>query len=319
MQREKTHNIFPIDTTFIGRTSLDKLTKNSYHKISNLGRGAFGEVYSALDCRGSIVAVKRTKINPKIMNRELDILSNIDCPYCLSLKNFYFECDLTTKDTYLYIITEMMPLSLLKHIDELRVFRTPMCPNNVKLVTYQIFQGLKYIHSRGIAHRDIKPANILINPYNNQVKICDFGSAKYMENDMNSTPEIGSRYYRAPEVLLGYRHYNTKIDIWSAGCVIAEVLLEGMPMFQGDSNEDQLVQIMKIIGSPSQEENNMFGPEVTFPNVEKIATLEQALPLHVDPKLIEILSQVFVYNPDQRPSAEEILNHSYFDDVRNYR
>ena len=109
---------------------------------------------------------------------------------------------------------------------------------------------MAYVHEQGISHRDLKPENILMND-ENVVKICDFGSAKILDQKLN-TPYIVSRYYRAPELIFGNSNYTTTIDVWSVGCVIAELML-GQPIFPGESGVDQLVEIIKILGTPSRE------------------------------------------------------------------
>ena len=110
----------------------------------------------------------------------------------------------------------------------------------VKLYLYQLSRALAHIHSLGICHRDIKPQNLLVNPDTQQLKLCDFGSAKALVKGEPNVSYICSRYYRAPELIFGSTDYSTAIDIWSQGCVGAELLL-GQPLFPGDSGVDQLV------------------------------------------------------------------------------
>ncbi len=109
---------------------------------------------------------------------------------------------------------------------------------------YQLFRSLAYIHSMGICHRDIKPQNLLLDPESAVLKLCDFGSAKQLVKGELNVSYICSRYYRAPELIFGATDYTCNIDIWSAGCVLAELLL-GQPIFPGDSGVDQLVEIIK--------------------------------------------------------------------------
>ncbi|XP_022684228.1 glycogen synthase kinase-3 homolog MsK-3-like, partial [Setaria italica] len=116
-----------------------------------------------------------------------------------------------------------------------------------KLYMYQICRALAYIHNCiGVCHRDIKPQNLLVNPHTHQLKLCDFGSAKVLVKGEPNISYICSRYYRAPELIFGATEYTTAIDVWSAGCVLAELLL-GQPLFPGDSGVDQLVEIIKVI------------------------------------------------------------------------
>lgn len=135
---------------------------------------------------------------------------------------------------------------------------------------YQLFRSLAYIHSLGICHRDIKPQNLLLDPETGILKLCDFGSAKHLVRGEPNVSYICSRYYRAPELIFGAIDYTTKIDVWSAGCVLAELLL-GQPIFPGDSGVDQLVEIIKVLGTPTREQIREMNPNYTefkFPQIK---------------------------------------------------
>ena len=124
----------------------------------------------------------------------------------------------------------------------------------------------------GICHRDIKPQNLLVNPATGELKLADFGSAKILVPTEPNVSYICSRYYRAPELIFGATNYTTKIDVWSAGCVVAEMIL-GQPLFPGESGIDQLVEIIKILGTPSREQIEHMNPnymEHKFPSIKPI-------------------------------------------------
>lgn len=123
----------------------------------------------------------------------------------------------------------------------------------VKLYSYQIIRSLLYIHQIGICHRDIKPHNILVDPESNRVILCDFGSAKKLVKGEPNIAYICSRCYRAPELIFGATDYNNQIDMWSAGCVIAE-MINSEPLFIGESAVDQLVEIIKVLGTPTKDQ-----------------------------------------------------------------
>lgn len=134
-----------------------------------------------------------------------------------------------------------------------------------------MFKGLAYIHSLGICHRDIKPQNILIDPKTHLVKICDFGSAKRLSPSEPNVSYICSRYYRAPELIFGATNYTVAVDIWSTACVVAE-MLTGVSLFPGENNVDQMVEIIKVLGTPSPEEIRQMNPHYNsfnFPNIQK--------------------------------------------------
>jgi len=150
------------------------------------------------------------------------------------------------------------------------VFSLCVDVNTCQLYMYQVARSLAYIHEMGICHRDIKPQNLLLDPNSHVVKLCDFGSAKMLVKGESNIAYICSRYYRAPELIFGATDYTTAIDTWSFGCVFAELML-GQPLFPGDSNVDQLVEIIKVVGTPTREEiqaMNQNYTEFKFPQIK---------------------------------------------------
>lgn len=165
--------------------------------------------------------------------------------------------------------------------------KTTMPILEIKIYIYQLFRSLAYIHSQGICHRDIKPQNLLLDPSTGVLKLCDFGSAKILVENEPNVSYICSRYYRAPELIFGATNYTTKIgkynfskdmerlltciaDVWSTGCVMAELML-GQPLFPGESGIDQLVEIIKVLGTPTREQIRTMNPnymEHKFPQIK---------------------------------------------------
>jgi serine/threonine protein kinase len=140
----------------------------------------------------------------------------------------------------------------------------------IKLYAYQAFRGLLYIHSLNICHRDIKPHNLLVHA--GRLVICDFGSAKILTNEPN-LPYICSRCYRAPELIFGASYYTTMIDIWSMGCVILE-MIHGSPLFVGESSIDHLIEVIKVLGTPTKTQVAEMNPDYDlndykFPKIKK--------------------------------------------------
>ena len=132
-----------------------------------------------------------------------------------------------------------------------------------KVLAYQIFRSLLYLEHKSIAHRDIKPQNILLNEKDWKLVICDFGSAKKLQTGQPNIAYICSRCYRAPELIFGNQNYTTQIDMWSVGCVLAEMVLFE-PIFRAESNIDQLVEIIRILGTPTEKEVLQMNPEGDF-------------------------------------------------------
>ncbi|CAA3009987.1 shaggy-related kinase alpha-like [Olea europaea subsp. europaea] len=265
-----TENGHIIVTTIGGNDGQPKQTI-SYMAERVVGQGSFGVVFQAKCLEtGETVAIKKVLQDKRYKNRELQTMRILDHPNVVSLKHCFFST--TKKDgLYLNLVLEYVPETIhrvIRHYSKMSQ-RMPMI--YVKLYAYQIFRALAYIHgSIGVCHRDIKPQNLLVNPHTHQVKLCDFGSAKVLVKGEPNISYICSRYYRAPELIFGATEYTTAIDIWSAGCVLAELLL-GQPLFPGESGVDQLVEIIKVLGTPTREEIKCMNPnysEFKFPQIK---------------------------------------------------
>lgn len=188
----------------------------------------------------------------------------------------------------------------------------------IKLYSFQMARALAFIHSQSVLHRDLKPQNILIDSSTNKVYICDFGSAKKFLKGEENVAYICSRYYRAPELIFGNLDYDASIDIWSFGCLIAEMII-GKPLFQGETTVDQLLQIIKVLGTPDSEQLSYLNKNNTltysFPPVKPftIAKIFTGQPK----ELVNLLSKILVYEPHKRLTAYEIMAHPFYDDLRN--
>ena len=194
-----------------------------------------------------------------------------------------------------------------------------MPPLQIKLYAYQMCRALAYIHASGICHRDIKPQNILITT-NHQLVLCDFGSAKYLVPNEPNVAYICSRYYRAPELIFGATEYTTMIDVWSMGCVIGEFIL-GCPLFSGENNTDQLVRIVKTLGTPTNEQIFVMNPkhrELKFPSIKAKAWAE-VFKFKADELALDFLSKILVYEPNKRLRCMDALSHPWFDELRDQR
>ncbi|KAH7642137.1 glycogen synthase kinase-3 isoform X2 [Dermatophagoides farinae] len=296
----------------------------SYTNEKMIGNGSFGVVYQAtLLEENEVVAIKRVLQDRRFKNRELSIMVSLDHCNIVKLKYFFYTHKNQQKeDIYLNLVLEFIPDTVSKVARYYMRQGTKIPMNMIKLYMYQLFRALAYIHSLGICHRDIKPQNLLVNPMNGVLKLCDFGSAKHLVRGEMNVSYICSRYYRAPELIFGATDYTTKIDIWSAGCVFAELLL-GYPIFSGESGVDQLVEIIKILGTPSKDQIRRMNRNYTEFKFPKITPnpWDRVFGARTPPEVIDLISKLLDYTPFLRLDPLKCCTHRFFDELRipNYR
>ena len=209
-----------------------------------------------------------------------------------------------------------MDRDLREFIDGKKKYRENIESLTIKSIMCQILRGVADWHTKRILHRDIKPQNILLNDAG-EVKIADFGLARAFQDPVRPyTHEVVTLYYRAPEVILNAVEYSTAIDIWSIGCVFAELYTQA-PLFQGDSEIDQMFKIFKLLGTPTEEDwpgvTEMKAYKPTFPKW-KPKDLGQEVP-NMDELGIDLLRKMLTLDPSQRISAQKALDHPYFDEL----
>lgn len=282
-----------------------------------LGNGSFGVVFEAtIQETGQIVAIKKVLQDKRFKNRELQIMKQLEhCNVCKLLHCFYSSGD-KPDEVYLNLVMEFVPetvYKVMKHYLAMKQLPPLIC---VKLYMYQLFRSLAYTHAVGVCHRDIKPQNLLVDPSQHILKLCDFGSAKQLVKGEPNVSYICSRYYRAPELIFGATDYTVSIDVWSSGCVLAELLV-GQPVFPGESGVDQLVEIIKVLGTPTREEIRAMNPSYTefkFPQIRAHAwnkVIRRAPPAATD-----LLSRLLVYTPTERLTPLQACAHPFFDELR---
>ncbi|KAK8217363.1 MAPK protein hog1 [Zalaria obscura] len=217
-----------------------------YTDLQPVGMGAFGLVCSAKDqLTNQAVAVKKimkpfsTPVLSKRTYRELKLLKHLRHENVISLSDIFIS---PLED--IYFVTELLGTDLHRLLTS-----RPLEKQFIQYFLYQILRGLKYVHSAGVVHRDLKPSNILVNE-NCDLKICDFGLARIQDPQM--TGYVSTRYYRAPEIMLTWQKYDVEVDIWSAGCIFAE-MLEGKPLFPGKDHVNQFSIITELLGTPPDD------------------------------------------------------------------
>ncbi|KAH7848831.1 hypothetical protein Vadar_008696 [Vaccinium darrowii] len=307
-----------IIATMVGGQNGQPKQAISYMAERVVGTGSFGVVFQAKCLEtGEAVAIKKVLQDKRYKNRELQIMCLLNHPNVVQLRHFFYST--TEKDeVYLNLVLEYVSETVY------RVSRHYVRMNQnvpfiyVQLYTYQICRALNYMHNVvGVCHRDIKPQNLLVNPHTHQLKICDFGSAKALVPGEPNIAYICSRYYRAPELIFGATEYTTAIDMWSVGCVLAELLL-GQPLFPGESGVDQLVEIIKILGTPTREEIKCMNPNYTefkFPQI-KAHPWHKIFHKRIPSEAVDLVSRLLQYSPNLRCTALEACAHPFFDALR---
>ncbi|CAH9108344.1 unnamed protein product [Cuscuta epithymum] len=308
-----------IIVTTVGGASGQQKQALSYMAERVVGTGSFGVVFQAKCLEtGEAVAIKKVLQDRRYKNRELQIIRMLQHPNVVQLKHC-FHSTTENNDVYLNLVLEYVPETVHRVSRHYNRMNQHIPVLYVQLYTYQICRALNYIHNViGVCHRDIKPQNLLVDPHTHQLKICDFGSAKMLVPGEPNISYICSRYYRAPELIFGATEYTTAIDMWSAGCVMAELLL-GNPLFPGESGVDQLVEIIKILGTPTREEIRCMNPNYTefkFPQI-KAHPWHKVFHKRMPPEAVDLVSRLLQYSPTLRCTALEACAHPFFDALKD--
>uniref|UniRef100_U3BS38 mitogen-activated protein kinase n=1 Tax=Callithrix jacchus TaxID=9483 RepID=U3BS38_CALJA len=285
-----------------------------YRDLQPVGSGAYGAVCSAVDSRTSAkVAIKKlyrpfqSELFAKRAYRELRLLKHMRHENVIGLLDVFTPDETLDDFTDFYLVMPFMGTDLGKLMKHEKLGE-----DRIQFLVYQMLKGLKYIHAAGIIHRDLKPGNLAVNE-DCELKILDFGLARQADSEM--TGYVVTRWYRAPEVILNWMRYTQTVDIWSVGCIMAE-LLQGKALFPGSDYIDQLKRIMEVVGTPSPEVLAKISSEHARTYIQSLPPMPQkdlsSIFHGANPLAIDLLGRMLVLDSDQRVSAAEALAHAYF-------
>ncbi|RYR17389.1 hypothetical protein Ahy_B03g062153 isoform A [Arachis hypogaea] len=321
-----------------------------YEKVEKIGEGTYGVVYKARDrVTNETIALKKIRLEqedegvPSTAIREISLLKEMqhrnivrytsaNCFLVIgyliinevdflnanskAIEHRELLQDVVHSEKRLYLVFEYLDLDLKKHMDSSPEFAKD--PRQVKVFLYQILCGIAYCHSHRVLHRDLKPQNLLIDRSSNALKLADFGLARAFGIPVRTfTHEVVTLWYRAPEILLGSHHYSTPVDVWSVGCIFAEMVNQ-RPLFPGDSEIDELFKIFRILGTPNED---------TWPGVTSLPDFKSAFPKWapkdlatvvptLEPAGLDLLSSMLRLDPSKRITARSALEHEYFKDIK---
>lgn len=297
---------------------IDRHVLKRYEVQQKLGKGAYGIVWKCLDKRsGETVALKKifdafqNSTDAQRTYREIMFLQHLSHDNIIPLLNV-MKAD-NDRDIYLlfaYCETDLHAVIRANILEDI----------HKQFIIYQLLKSLKYLHSAGILHRDMKPSNLLLNS-ECHLRVCDFGLARsiaVLEQEQVANPVltdyIATRWYRAPEILLGSTSYTRGVDLWSIGCILGE-LLGAKPLFPGTSTMNQLDRIMSVTGRPSPEDIEAIKSPFANTMLESLPPSDPKPLKEMFPKAssdaLDLLQKLLHFNPTKRISADEACKHPY--------
>jgi serine/threonine protein kinase len=285
---------------------------DKYETIDFLGEGSFAKVSKAKDLKtGEIVAIKKLKKKYSTWQECVDLREVKSLNKLKQNDNIIKLKEMIRTEDNLYLVFEYMEKNLYELMTEKQTTKKFSEPQ-IKYILFQTLQGIAYMHKYGFFHRDLKPENLLVN--GDKIKIADLGLAREIRSIPPYTDYVSTRYYRAPECILKSTNYNSPVDIWALGCIMAE-LYNFKPLFYGSSEKEVFFRIASVLGTPTSStwsEGVLLAKkcDIKFPNCSGVL-FSQLVP-YADKDAIDLLSEMLRWDPNKRATATNLLQHSFF-------
>lgn len=293
-------------------------SQENYEIIKKLGRGKYSEVFLGIDLtKGEKCVIKVLKpVKRKKIKREISILKNlVSGPNVIGLYDIVREPQLKT------------PALIFENVNNIdfRTLYPTFTDYDIRFYMYELLKALDYSHSMGIMHRDVKPHNVMIDHDKKILRLIDWGLAEYYHPGTEYNVRVASRYFKGPELLVDFRLYDYSLDLWSYGCMLASMVFKKEPFFHGNSNTDQLVQIVRVLGSDDlnkylqtydltlSDDYEDLGYYNRRPWKRFINENNQHL---VSEEFLDFIDKLLRYDHQERLTAKEAMAHAYFDPVR---